>query len=62
MSSLTIHFELPEDAATKDGNTLYVRIGGGTLKTSIPSWVERIDKCDFQLVMEVQGTSPNAKQ
>ena len=58
MSQLTIQFELPEDAATQDGTNLYVRIGGGTLKTSVPKWVERIDSCVFQLVMEVQGSPP----
>jgi len=56
MSTLTIQFELPEDAAHLDGRKLSVALGEGvSLVTNLPPGIERINSIVLQVVMQVEG-------
>lgn len=53
---LTIEFELSEDAAVIDGDTLSVDLGSGVfLRTHAPKGLERVNSVVLQIVMDVEG-------
>ena len=62
MSQLTLQFPLLSSDLSIDGGKLTVDLGNGvTLRTSIPDWVKDIKAGELILIMEVEGSPPDAK-
>lgn len=61
MSQLIFEFPLPDDASVIEGEHLTVELGNGArLICSVPPWVKQVIHARMQLIMEIEGSPPDA--
>ena len=61
MSQVILEFPLERECAVLHTDSIAVELGNGVrLTTSMPIWVKGINKVTLQLVLEVEGSPPDA--
>jgi hypothetical protein len=61
MSQVKFEFQLGRDAADLQDGFVRVSLGNGvSLTTSIPKWVKGINDVRLDIVMDIEGSPPDA--
>ena len=61
MSQVILEFPLDRDSVTLFTDTIAVELGNGVrLTAGIPVWIQGINSAKLQIVLDIEGSPPNA--
>lgn len=61
MSSVILEFDLPREDVRLGEDKVTVELGNGVrLTTGIPKWVVAINSAKMQIVLDIEGSPPDA--
>lgn len=62
MSSVILEFDLERESVTLGTDRVTVELGNGVrLTTGIPNWVKAVNAAKLQIVLDIEGSPPDAK-
>jgi len=61
MSSVILEFDLPREDVILGDEKVAIELGNGVrLTTGIPRWVKGVNSAKLQIILEIEGSPPNA--